>query len=72
MNRPTGRTHLSLLTLDAHAAHRAITQTGAPASGPPTVMTEAGFWNGCVVFYARDPDGHTIEFIKRPTGSGDR
>ena len=30
-------------------------------------MTEAGSWNGCIISYAHDPDGHTIEFIQRPT-----
>lgn len=61
-----GRAHLSLVTLDVHAAHHAITRAGAPASGQPTVITEPGFWNQCIVFYTRDPDGHTIELIERP------
>lgn len=65
-----GRTHVSFTTGDAHAAHAALMAADVPLSGAPTTMTEDGFWRGAVVFYARDPDGHTIELIGRPDLSG--
>lgn len=64
-----GRVHVSFTTDDAHAAHAALSAT-APVSGPPTTMTEQGFWHGAVVFYFRDPDGHTVELIERPDATG--
>jgi catechol 2,3-dioxygenase-like lactoylglutathione lyase family enzyme len=67
IDRPfPGRAHVSFVTPDVHAAYRAVADAGAPTSAPPTVLTEPGFWYGCTAFYARDPDGHTIEFIERP------
>jgi catechol 2,3-dioxygenase-like lactoylglutathione lyase family enzyme len=59
-----GRMHVSFVTDDIEAAHAALSAAGTPTSGPPTTMTEAGFWHGAAVFYARDPDGHTIELIE--------
>jgi catechol 2,3-dioxygenase-like lactoylglutathione lyase family enzyme len=61
-----GRAHVSFVTDDVHAAHAALTGAAAPTSGAPTTMLEPGFWHGASVFYARDPDGHTIELVERP------
>lgn len=60
-----GRMHVSFVTDDVSAAHAALIAAGATVSGQPETMTEPGFWNGAVVFYTRDPDGHTVEFIER-------
>jgi diaminopimelate decarboxylase len=61
-----GATHISLRVADADAAHRRLVEAGVEGATEPETITSPGAWEGARAFYARDPDGVTIELLQPP------
>jgi glyoxylase I family protein len=65
---PTGGGHFALGTTDVTATLARLAEVGVQPLGPPAVLTEAGDWEGVTIVFVRDPDGHRVEFVQRPSG----
>ena len=63
-SRP-GATHLALGVDDAVAMHARLKGADVPVASDPVTLLDEGFWQGCIAFYASDPDGVTVELIQR-------
>jgi catechol 2,3-dioxygenase-like lactoylglutathione lyase family enzyme len=64
--------HCAIVVNDMAAAHQRVMAHGAQAitqGGPQTLPPEAG---AVTAFKFRDPDGHPLELIQFPPGTGDR
>lgn len=67
-NRPASG-HVCFAVDDADEIFQRIVEAGfQPRSEAPVQVTE-GPNTGAKAFYVRDPDGFTVEFIQRPSGS---
>jgi catechol 2,3-dioxygenase-like lactoylglutathione lyase family enzyme len=62
-----GAMHIALEVEDAAIVHERLTAAGfPPLSAPQTLEDDGSDWAGCLVFYARDPDGAQLEIVERP------
>jgi catechol 2,3-dioxygenase-like lactoylglutathione lyase family enzyme len=59
-----GHTHIGFLVEDVDAAYDRLVAYGVTPTSRPVRIDEPGSaWDGVRVFYARDPDGRTIECV---------
>jgi catechol 2,3-dioxygenase-like lactoylglutathione lyase family enzyme len=60
-----GHTHLAFSTEDVDAIYRRLLERGVAVTSPPVTLVDPGSeWDGARAFYATDPDGRTIEFVR--------
>ena len=59
-----GAMHISMRVQDIDAAYARLVKARVPAKSVPVVVEDSGYWNGARCFYAKDPDGVTVELIK--------
>jgi catechol 2,3-dioxygenase-like lactoylglutathione lyase family enzyme len=63
--------HLALEVTDARVLHARLDAAGVAVGSEPVRVREPGFWQGALAFYARDPDGVTVELIELPGADGE-